>query len=151
MPGCYKVSITDLDKHNVAVCNDVAVNLLLIYSCCGQTQTLTTWPKKSVFIRADELALYRILAKRKLVLRQLAMLRATNPVPVMVSCLDLTLPPITSTRARPATASNLSAECQKPDCQAIRQRLRKLEARVPEQPHKVYQDGVLTVKILKPW
>lgn len=85
----------------------------------------------------------------ELVFRLLALLQATNPVPALVSCLHLTLRPTSSTGVRPATASNPSAECQRPDWQAIRQRLRKLEAIFPDWPHKVHQEKILAAKLLK--
>lgn len=138
-----------LRNHTAWHINLLSMCSLLVCSCSVQTRTFHSSPKKSSFFFfyvADALARYMILAKRELVLKQLALLWATNPVPAMVSYLDLTLQPTVSTGARPATASNPSAERRRPDCQAIRQRLRKLEASFPEQLHKVHKDKVLAVK-----
>lgn len=45
------MSITGLDKHNATVYNDATISVLLIYSCCVKTQTLTTQSKKNLFLR----------------------------------------------------------------------------------------------------
>lgn len=156
--GSYIVSLNCLDQQDAAANKDTAVhsywstNLFLFctYPNIWQLNQKICF-LLFVFLQADEPAHYTTLAKRELVLRQHAMLGANSPAPAMVSCLELTLQPTASTGTRPATASNPSAQCRRPDCQAIRQRLRTLEASFPERAHtQVHQEKVFTVKILKP-